>query len=128
MLPSNIVLDHTGYIMSFSTHCFRLHRLHGSPTLKYILLQIRDYLLSAGSTRSKHKIIIAEDTPVIAWFYERVLNHMNINTKVLAAYLNPEERKQVVKDFNDPVAALEVLIVIQVYLSLRIYSKASEDT
>lgn len=103
-------------------------RLHGSPTLRYISLQIRDYLLSAGSTRSKNKIIIAEDTPVVAWFYERVLNHMHINTKVLAAYLNPEERKQVVKDFNDPAAALEVLIVIQVYLSLRIYSKASEDT
>lgn len=48
----------------------------------------------------------------MAYFYERVLNHMRIPTRVLAAYLNAEERKKVVDDFNNVDIGVVVLIVM----------------
>jgi SNF2 family DNA or RNA helicase len=58
------------------------------------------------------KIIITEDTPVVAWYYERVLNHLHVPTKVLAAYLNADERKKVVDEFNNINVGVVVLLVM----------------
>jgi hypothetical protein len=83
--------------------------VHGSLTLRHILSQIRDHLLSVTTT---DKIIITEDTPLVAWYYERVLNYLHVNTRVLGAYLKPEERKRLIDDFNDRKSELKILIVM----------------
>ena len=41
-----------------------------------------------------------------------MLDHLHFGTKVLSAYLKPEERKRIVEDFNDPQSKLKILIVM----------------
>lgn len=59
-----------------------------------MLSQIRDYVLPKSALGRPRKIIITEDTPVVTYFYERVLNHMHIPTRVLATYLNAKSKKR----------------------------------
>ena len=85
----------------------------GSPVLRFVLSQLRDYVLPYLDTSGDpKKLMVTLDTPLVAWYYERVLNLLHINTKVLGAFLTADERTKVVAEFNDPKGKLVVIIVM----------------
>lgn len=85
----------------------------GSPTLRYILSHVRDHLLQEkNDNRRPDKLLVAEDTPIVAWFWELALNYLYIETKVLHSGLNNEERTLLVKSFNNPRSSLKMLVLM----------------
>ena len=69
----------------------------GSPTLRYILTQVRDYLLPSRNSRPQ-KIIVTEDTPAVAFFYEQVLNHLHVDTKIVTVKLSRKIESWIAKE------------------------------
>ena len=90
-----------------------------SLILCYILSQVQDYILLSDNFRP-WKIIVTENTPLVAWFYEQVLNHLHIDMKVLTAYLKADERKKVVNNFTDSASSLLILIVMYAVSAQRL--------
>ncbi|KAJ8115059.1 hypothetical protein OPT61_g3203 [Boeremia exigua] len=68
----------------------------GSPTLRAVLTHITNGLI----TRDNGKLIIAEEIPLLAWYYSLVLNMGLWKTEVFHAGLSGSERDDLVKDFN----------------------------
>jgi hypothetical protein len=84
----------------------------GSPVLQFILYQVKLHMLSGATDQRMKKILVLEETPLNAWFYERVLNYMHISTKVLAAHLSLDERMELVNSFNDEDSEPHILIIM----------------
>ena len=86
----------------------------GSPALRYIISQVHEHILrdTTDPHRRPDKLLIAEDTPLVAWFWELVLTFMYVETKVLHSGLNNDERTQLVKSFNSPKSTLRVLVLM----------------
>lgn len=84
----------------------------GSSTLRYVLSQIRDYVLAAPTNGRPNKLVTLEETPLMAWFWELACNHLYISTKVMHSGLNNEERIKLVKEFNNPKTPLRILVLI----------------
>lgn len=98
---------------STSTRLDKLHYLtDGSPTLRFMLSQIRDYLLPQDSFETPRKLLIGEDTPIVAWYWEMVLNFVYVETRVLHSGLNNEDGAKLVKDFNSPTSSTRVLVLM----------------
>ena len=93
----------------------RLNKLcflaEGSPTLRYIIYQLRDYVLGADSSQQR-KLLITEDIPLVAWFWEMVCRYLYIETEVLHSGLNNEARWNLVQSFNDVNSPLKVLVLM----------------
>ena len=85
---------------------------YGSPTLRYILSQIRDYVLPTEADGTYEKLLITEDLPNLAWFWEKVLQFLYIDAVVLHANLGNNERQMLQDRFNDPNDSLKVKIVM----------------
>ena len=86
----------------------------GSPTLRYILLDIKKSgMLDCDAKAGDHprKLLITEDVPLIAWFWEICLNFLYINTETLESKLSQKERVAMVGRFNDRTGDLKVLIL-----------------
>ena len=86
----------------------------GSPTLRYILAQIKaSGLIRFDPTADHHpeKILITEEVPLIAWFWEIALNYLYIHSETLESKLSYKERVEMVKRFNDRESPLKVLIL-----------------
>ena len=101
-----------------STPVTRLEKLRylceGSPTLRPTLAQVLESgLLNFDSSTANHphKLLITEEVPLIAWFWEIVLNFIYINTETLESKLSYKERVEMVKRFNDPNSDTKVLIL-----------------
>ena len=73
--------------------------------------QLCDYVL--GSTPDNpQKLIIAEDNPVMVWFWEALCSHLYIETEVLHSKLNNEARWNLLQRSNDPKSSLQVLVMM----------------
>ena len=83
----------------------------GSPTLRYIIYQLRDYVLGPDSSQQR-KLLITEDIPLVAWFWEMVCRYLYIETEVLHSGLNNEARWNLVQSFNDVNSRLKVLVLM----------------
>lgn len=59
-----------------------------------------------------NKIIITEDTPLIAWFYEIVLRFLYVEAEVLHSGLSQPDRISLVRRFNDAKDPLKALILV----------------
>ena len=82
-------------------------------TLRYLIGHIRDvFLPSMASDGKPDKWFVKLNTPLLTWFYERVLSHFHIQVKTITIYLSTEERQKLVDDFNDKISGLNILIVI----------------
>ena len=86
----------------------------GSPTLRFILSQVKGTVLIGDADPGGHpnKLIITEDTPLTAWFWEIVLNYLYIETEALHSGMTNSERIDLVKRFNDTKSSLKVLVLI----------------
>ena len=93
----------------------RLQRLQfladGSPTLRYILHQIKELCLLAGQplTKQQSKLLITEDVPLIAWYWELCLNYLYIHTETLHSGLSFAQRVDLVNRFNNPESSPKVM-------------------
>ena len=61
---------------------------------------------------SKSLFLCTEDTPISAWFYERVIIHLHVNTRVQGSYLIQDERKVLVDDFRKPETDLGIMYYV----------------
>ena len=84
----------------------------GSPTLRFIFSQMRDYVSIPRADGTPQKLIICEDTPIVAWFWEIALCFLYIETRVLHSGLTNSERSELVDSFNSPAASIKVLILM----------------
>ena len=85
----------------------------GSPTLRYIIHQLRDWVLDGqADLKPPRKLIISEDTPLVAWFWELACNYLYVQTEVLHSGLNNEARWNLVQSFNNPKSAVKVLVLM----------------
>lgn len=84
----------------------------GSPKLRYILHTIHTYVLPSTVDQQPRKLLITEDVPLNAFFYESVCNFCYVNTEVLHAGLSDSDRVNLVKRFNDPKDDLLILIIM----------------
>src|SRR5437762_1012200 len=84
---------------------------YGSPALRYILSQIRDYSLPTKANGTYGKLLITEDIPNLAWFWELVLRSLYIDSAVLHANLDSNER-EVLQDRFDETAQHHVATVL----------------
>lgn len=82
------------------------------PTLRYILSQIRDYVLPTKADGAYEKLLITEDLPSLAWFWEIALKFVYIDAAVLHANLDSNERQVLQNRFNDPKDSLRVKIIM----------------
>ncbi|KAK7544145.1 uncharacterized protein J3D65DRAFT_682132 [Phyllosticta citribraziliensis] len=81
----------------------------GGPKLRMLLRQVRETVLNATRPR---KLLVIDETPLVAWLEEMLLQHMHIDARVLHADLDTAERDALVKDFNDPNRGPQVLILL----------------
>ena len=72
---------------------------------------MRYYVLGADSGQQR-KLIITEDIPLVAWFWEIVYRYLYIETEVLHSGLNNEARWSLVQSFNNINSPLKVLILM----------------
>ncbi|KAL8646787.1 MAG: hypothetical protein Q9210_005931 [Variospora velana] len=81
----------------------------GSPTLRYVLRQIKEggTIDPEISKTWSTKLMITEDIPLIAWFWELCLNYLYIETETLHSGLSYNQRVDLVKRFNDKKASLK---------------------
>src|SRR4051812_21584082 len=83
----------------------------GSPVLRSILWRVfhEDMFLLP---RKKGKLVILEDVPLFAMFYEWALNIAGVETAVFHSGLDFKARFDLQAEFNDPTKSLSVLIVM----------------
>jgi ERCC4-related helicase len=81
----------------------------GSPKLRYLLQQLRD-IVDKKQNDKPHKILLTEDVPTVAWFWELVCRWLYIDARVLHSGMTQTERDDLVDRFNDPTDPLCVLI------------------
>ncbi|KAI0845982.1 SNF2 family N-terminal domain-containing protein [Daldinia vernicosa] len=82
-----------------------------SPILRYILYYIKENLLGRGPNGKIKKLLITEASPMLAYYYELVLQFLLIHCRTLHAGLSSEERRELIADFNsDSDHSCQVLI------------------
>ena len=99
-----------------------------SPTLRYIINQIQDYVLgSLTISDDPRKLVIIKDTPLVAWFWESITKYLYIDAEVLHSGLNNEERWGLVQKFNDPNSSLKVLVPLVSFTTVSINSATNQN-
>ncbi|KAI1487511.1 P-loop containing nucleoside triphosphate hydrolase protein [Biscogniauxia mediterranea] len=82
-----------------------------SPVLRYILVYLKDNILNRGTHERIKKLLIVEAIPILAFYYELVLNLLGLNCRVLHADLSHEERQELIDNFNkDDLQSCQILI------------------
>jgi Helicase conserved C-terminal domain len=84
----------------------------GSPKLRYILFQIKTYVLPHTIHEKPKKLLLTEEVPLSATFWESVCNITYVETAVLHGALTDQERIALIKRFNDPDSTLLVLCIM----------------
>lgn len=84
----------------------------GSPALRFILHQIHTYVLPADPNDKPRKLLITEDIPLSAQFWEMCMYSIYVNSAVLHAGLSDLERVQLLGRFNNAADNLLVLVIM----------------
>ncbi|KAJ1326705.1 SNF2-related protein [Microdochium nivale] len=85
-----------------------------SPILRQILAYIKNNIVNRDPGEKIRKLLITEDIPVLAWYYEIVLQFAGFNCRVLHSDLTNIQRQELVEDFNSP-SSDSCQILIQMY-------------
>ncbi|KAI1800596.1 P-loop containing nucleoside triphosphate hydrolase protein [Daldinia bambusicola] len=82
-----------------------------SPILRYILYYVKGNLFGRGKKGKIKKLLITEGNPMLAYYYELVLQFLLIHCRTLHSGLTAEERRELIADFNsDTDHSCQVLI------------------
>ncbi|KAI0012340.1 P-loop containing nucleoside triphosphate hydrolase protein [Xylariaceae sp. FL0662B] len=82
-----------------------------SPILRYILHYIRENILNREENGSIKKLLITEASPILAYYYELVLQFLGFNCRAFHSNLSNDARKKLIDDFNsDNVRSCQILI------------------
>ncbi|OTB00674.1 hypothetical protein M426DRAFT_26374 [Hypoxylon sp. CI-4A] len=82
-----------------------------SPILRYILHYVKENVLGRGPNKKIRKLLITEASPILAYYYELVLQFLLIHCRTLHSGLSPDERRDLIADFNnDDDQSCQVLI------------------
>lgn len=73
----------------------------GSPKLRLLFHQVHDTCYVKG-----RKLLVVEDVPICAKFYEDSLRAAWVHAEVLQSKLSHKERQKLIDDFNDPAVQL----------------------
>lgn len=85
--------------------------IKSSPVLRYILHDLKEHVFSQRVGTKIKKVLITENVPMLAYYYELVLQFIGINCRTLHADLGEGERKRLIADFNsDSWESTQVLI------------------
>jgi hypothetical protein len=85
---------------------------YGSPKLRFVFSQILTYLLPRKLGEKPKKLLLTEDIPLAAYYFELVLNLSYVETAVLHSGLSDEERVKLIARFNDPDNPLCIVIIM----------------
>lgn len=86
---------------------------YGSSALKYISHEVNTYyVLPPNTAGAKRKLLLCEDMPLTAQFWEMCFNIAYIEPAVLHAGLSDLERVALVNKFNEPQESLLVFIIM----------------
>ncbi|KAI1104508.1 P-loop containing nucleoside triphosphate hydrolase protein [Jackrogersella minutella] len=85
-----------------------------SPILRYILQFVKDNVLHKGPNGKIKKLLITESRPILAYYYELVLQFLLIHCRTLHAGLSGDQRRELIASFNDD-ADDSCQILIQMY-------------
>ena len=80
---------------------------HGSPKLRVLFGAIHETCFVGGS-----KLLVVEDVPFCAKFYEDCCRAAWIHCEVLHSKLNQAQRQKLLDDFNNSDSSLNVLIIM----------------
>ncbi|XXH04000.1 hypothetical protein Hte_010409 [Hypoxylon texense] len=72
-----------------------------SPILRYILHYVKENILNRGENQKIKKLLITEASPMLAYYYELVLQFLLIHCRTLHAGLSQEERRDLIASFNN---------------------------
>ncbi|RYP29395.1 hypothetical protein DL767_006735 [Monosporascus sp. MG133] len=75
--------------------------VRSSPILRYILHDIQNNILDRGPEDKIKKLLITEASPILAYYYELVLQFLGFNCRTFHAELSQEARKDLIASFND---------------------------
>ncbi|RYP53801.1 hypothetical protein DL768_001252 [Monosporascus sp. mg162] len=75
--------------------------VRSSPILRYILYDIQNNILDRGPEEKIKKLLITEASPILAYYYELVLQFLGFNCRTFHAELSQEARKDLIASFND---------------------------
>ena len=82
---------------------------YGSPKVRYLVHMIK--MVIFGQTQSKQKLLITEELPISALFWELACQLLHVECAVLHSEMNDSERIEVVRDFNNPKHPLKILVI-----------------
>ncbi|KAI1344895.1 P-loop containing nucleoside triphosphate hydrolase protein [Xylariaceae sp. FL0016] len=85
-----------------------------SPVLQYILRYIAEKIISRQGSEPIRKLLIIENVPMLAFFYELVLELLGFNCQTLHSDLPNDQRKELIDSFNSN-AKESCQIMIQMY-------------
>ncbi|KAF2002153.1 hypothetical protein P154DRAFT_618890 [Amniculicola lignicola CBS 123094] len=81
--------------------------VHGSPMLRGLIHEIHMHLGNAHPG----KILITEDIPLLAWWWELTLNLILFHTSTYHGALSASDRDKLAQDFNSPTAKLQAMVL-----------------
>lgn len=82
-----------------------------SPVLRFILFYINENILDRKKDEKVKKLLITEASPILAYYYELVLQFLGLHCRTFHAELSQEARKDLVADFNsDDDKSCQILI------------------
>ncbi|KAI5860085.1 P-loop containing nucleoside triphosphate hydrolase protein [Durotheca rogersii] len=88
--------------------------VRASPVLRYILHFVKGNVLKRRPNGKIKKLLITESIPILAYYYELVLQFLLINCQTLHAGLDQDERRELIASFNDDTDE-SCQILIQMY-------------
>ncbi|KAI1442928.1 SNF2 family N-terminal domain-containing protein [Annulohypoxylon stygium] len=90
--------------------------IRNSPILRYILYHVKNNLLDRKPNEKIKKVLIIESRPILAYFYELVLQFLLIHCKTLHAGLSGQKRRELIDSFNEGDDHHSCQVLIQMYL------------
>ncbi|CAA9966438.1 Helicase C-terminal [Pyrenophora teres f. maculata] len=81
-----------------TTFDYAQYMVHGSPMLRGLIHEVLKHI----KENKPGKILITEDIPLLAWWWDLTLNLLGIKTVTFHSALTPSERDKVIHRFNDP--------------------------
>jgi hypothetical protein len=88
--------------------------LRGSPVLRFILQDLKDNILNRKPGEKIKKLLITEEIPILAYYYELVLQFIGINARTFHSELTDTERQEMIEEFNDDDSE-SIQVLIQMY-------------